>query len=132
MSSMFHSNFFGQYRLGSYAFSSELGQDTPSESDAAGLASGIESFIKQLPPELLGTYNAKYQACQAKISSGNLIDIGIGGKCMYDLYKELRDLVKNGPPKPAMPVVAPSGFPYLPVAIGVVGLGVLVYAFTKV
>jgi hypothetical protein len=131
MSSMFHSNFFGQHRLGSYAYSG-LGQDTPAASDSAGLASGIEGFIQQLPPELLGTYNAKYQACQAKMASGNLIDIGIGGKCLYDLYKELEKLVKNGPPKPIAPVIAPSDFPYLPVAIGVVGLGALVYALTKV
>src|SRR6266404_6476241 len=116
MNSMFHSDFFGQRRLGSYAPPANLGQ-----SDIAGVTGDIEDLLKQLPPDVLGTYNAKYQACLAQLSSGNVISTAMGTKCLYDLYTELKNLVKNGPPKPAIPVVRPSEFPYLPVAIGVLG-----------
>lgn len=125
MNSMFHSDFFGQRSLGSYAPPAHLGQ-----SDITGVTGDIEDLLKQLPPDILGTYNAKYQACLAQLS-GNVISAAMGTKCLYDLYKELKDLVKNGPPKPPVPIVAPSQFPYLPVAIGVLGLGALVYGLTK-
>lgn len=131
MHSMFHSDFFGRRGLGSLASSFRMAQDSaPSSTDVAGLSSGIENFITQLPPELLGTYNAKYQACQAQVTSGNVLQTVTGAKCLYDLYNELKNLVKNGPPKPATTVL-PQDFPYLPVAVGVVGLGVLIWGITK-
>lgn len=132
MNSMFRADFFGQARLGSYSAPMRLGQDTPDESDTTGLTSGIEGFLKQLPPELLGTYNTKYQKCMTQLNSGGLIGIGLGGKCLVDLFKELRELFKNGPPKPTVLVPPASGeFPYLPVTVGVLGLAVLVWGLTK-
>jgi hypothetical protein len=130
MDSMFSSEFFGRRGLGSYSSSFRMGQDaTPAATDTAGLSSGIEGFLAQLPPELLGTYNAKYQACQAQVTSGNVLQTVTGAKCLYDLYNELKLLMKNGPPKP--PTFLPPDFPYVPVAVGVVGLGVLIYGLTK-
>jgi hypothetical protein len=131
MDSMFHSDYFGRRGLGSHASSFRMGQDTtPSSTDVAGLSSGIEGFLAQLPPELLGTYNAKYQACQAQVTSGNVIQTVTGAKCLFDLYNELKTLMKNGPPKPATSFL-PQDFPYIPVAVGVVGLGVLIWGITK-
>lgn len=109
-----------------------MGQDAmPDQSDTAGMASGIEGFIAKLPAELLGTYNAKYQACMNQVNNGGLIGLATGAKCLYDLYKELQALVKNGPPKPAIVQPPASAFPILPVILGVLGLGLLAFVLMK-
>lgn len=132
MSSMFHSDFFGRRSIGSLAPSSRMGQDaTPSSTDVAGLSSGIEGFITQLPPELLGTYNAKYQTCLTQVNSGNVIQTVAGAACLFALYNELKLLIKNGPPAAPATSILPQDFPILPVAVGVIGLGVLVWGLTK-
>jgi hypothetical protein len=135
MKSMFGSSWFGRQGIQDYLPSPNgiwLGQAAmPDQSDTAGLASGIEGFIAKLPPELLGTYNAKYQACMNQVNNGGIIGLATGAKCLYDLYKELDNLAKNGPPKAAVLPAPAAEFPVLPVVLGVVGLGVLVWGLTR-
>ncbi len=126
MQSIFRSDFFGSRSLG-WSNSISLGQDI---TDIQGMTSGIEGYLKQLPPDVLGVYNARYQACMAQVSAGGLADTALGAKCLYDLYKDLKKLVENGPPKPLV-VQAPAAFPVIPVLVGVAGLGVLVWGLTK-
>jgi hypothetical protein len=136
MKSVFSSSWFGPQGFSDYSPPQNgvwLGQAAaaPDQGDIAGLTSGIQSFLSQLPPELLGQYNTKYQQCQNQISNGGLIGLATGGKCMYDLWKELDALFKHGPPKPpALPPPA-AEFPILPVAVGAVGLVVLIWGLTK-
>ncbi len=101
----------------------------PSDSDVSGLSSGIEGLLKQLPAEVLGNYNAKYQQCQAQLSNGGAVGLAAGAKCLAQLYSELKDFMKNGPPKPAAP--AASEFPWGPALIGGVGLLVLIWGLNK-
>jgi hypothetical protein len=125
---MFQASYFGRHKLGSYALEPMLGQ---SMADIPGLQSGIETLLAQLPPELLGTYSAKYRTCKAQVGAPDLVSQVAGLKCLYDLYTELDNIVKHG--VPARPVVAsPSSDFTIPVLVGVAGLGVMIYALTRV
>lgn len=107
-----------------------LGQ---SQDDITGLSRGIEDLLKLVPASALGTYQQQYTDCQSKLNAGGLVGLTMGGKCLYDLYQKLKDLVKNGSPTTPipMPLPAPAPFPVLPVAIASVGALVLVYGLTK-
>lgn len=140
MNSLFGASFFGERNFGAQPILlSGLGQDSTSpspgpvaptdQSDIAGLNAAIKSLLEQVPPEALGTYNAKYQKCQNDLNAGLVGDV-MAGKCLYDLYNEIEAFLKNGPPK--KPAVAPaSEFPVLPVLVGVLGLGVLAWGLSK-
>lgn len=102
------------------------------QTETSAVAGGIESLLKQLPAEALGTYNAKYQMCQTQLANGGAVGLVAGGKCLVDLYKEIQDFIKNGPPKVA-PVAAPAaaGSLVLPIVVGVLGIGALVWGLSK-
>lgn len=143
MRTMFEASPFSKFDLGSYAPPAHaagpsiraypvLGQ---SADDVTGLSRGIEDLLKELPSELLGTYQAQYQKCLKDLDSGGAIGLVTGSKCLYDLYQTLKDLIKNKPAaKPVgVPLPAPAtSFPILPVALVAVGGIALVYALTKV
>lgn len=142
MKSIFDTPVFGSRGLPGYAPPAlgavRLAQDTttpapaatPGDSDILGLKSAIEDLLKQLPPDVLGGYNAKYQQCLAKLDTGGAVGLVAGGKCLDDLYNEIKNFLKNGPPKPA-PVPAASEFPILPVVVGGLGLIVLIWGLSK-
>lgn len=140
MRSMFEVQAFGGRSVPSYA-SPMLGtvrlaqaeptpEPAPTESDVPGLTRGIEGLLKQLPAELLGSYNAKYQQCQAQLEGG-AVGVAAGVKCLYKLYNELKDILKNGPPKSQPPTPAAGDFPFVPVLVGSIGLIVLIWGLSK-
>lgn len=140
MKSMFQVSPFGSPRFGGY--SPALGQvrlaqggpvaplpdDQP---EISAITGGIEGLLKQLPAEALGTYNAKYQACQTQLTNGGAVGMVAGGKCLVDLYKEIQNFIKNGPPKALPPAPAATGDLVLPIVIGLAGLGVLIWGLSK-
>ncbi len=129
MNSIFQASYFGRHKLGSYALEPMLGQ---SMADIPGLQSGIETLLAQLPPQLLGTYSAKYQTCKAQVGAPDLVSQVVGLKCLYQLYTELDGIMKHGvPAQPVIPVSQSSDFT-IPVLVGVAGLGVMIYAITRV
>jgi hypothetical protein len=138
MRTLFETSFFGTRGFAGYAEArlgtvrlAQAAATTPA--DTSALTSGIEDLLKQLPPELLGTYSTKYQQCQNQLANGGAVGLVTGAKCLSDLYTEIKDLIKNGPPKPA-PAPAPlaSGIaPELAIGLGVVGILVLVWGLTK-
>lgn len=139
MKSIFEPSPFGSRGLPGYASpplgAVRLGQAapvTPDQSNTTAVAGGIEDLLKQLPPEVLGAYNAKYQACQAQLANGGAVGLVAGAKCLDDLYSEIKNFLKNGPPKAAPAPAAPaSEFPVLPAVVGGLGLIVLIWGLTK-
>lgn len=109
-----------------------LGQ---AQDDIAGLNTGIESILKELPPQVLGTYQARYADCQRKISTGGAVGLVTGGKCLYDLFQDLKDVVKGTGPKQPLPTpyLPPQagGFPVVPLALAGVGGIILIYALSN-
>lgn len=142
MKTMFMAAPFGSTGLGVYA-PPRLGQDqtataTPSSGSAGDLlnvSKDIEGLLSQLPAETLGSYQTEYKRCQDLLSKGGLVGLASGGKCLYDLYDKLKDLVKNKPPAKApspVPFLAPQeSFPVVPVALVVVGGIALIYGLSK-
>lgn len=140
MNSMFKMSPFGGSEFRSYvpALGQVLGQvrlaqdvSTPAASDTSALTGGIEDLLKQLPPEVLGTYNAKYQVCQTQLANGGAVGLVAGGKCLADLYKEIQNFIKNGPPKPPLAPAVTSDV-VLPILVGGLGLIVLIWGLTKI
>lgn len=140
MNSMFKMSPFGgsEFRSHQQAPGQVLGQvrlaqdaTAPAASDTSALTGGIEDLLKQLPPEVLGTYNAKYQACQTQLATGGAIGLVAGGKCLADLYKEIQNFLKNGPPKTPVAAPAPPADLVLPIVVGVLGIGALIWGLSK-
>jgi len=143
MKTMFMSAPFGSTGLGLYS-PPVLGQDqtattTPPSSGSTGdlmnVSKDIEGLLAQLPAETLGTYQTEYKRCQDLLNKGGLVGLASGGKCLYDLYEKLKDLVKNKPPAKApspIPYLAPQeSFPIIPVGLVVVGGIALIYGLSK-
>lgn len=126
----FGSPALGQVRLAQDA-TTPAATTTPPPSDTSALTGGIEDLLKQLPPDVLGTYNAKYQACQTQLANGGAVGLVAGGKCLADLYKEIQDFIKNGPKKaPVAPPAATSDV-VLPIVVGILGIGALIWGLSK-
>jgi hypothetical protein len=129
VNSMFHASYFGRHQLGSYAYEPMLGQ---SMADIPGLQSGIEALLAQLPPQLLGTYSAQYQTCKTQVSDSSIGTQLVGLKCLYDLYTTLDNIVKHGVPGQPIVPVKPASDITIPVLVGIAGLGVMIYAVTRI
>lgn len=81
----------------------------------------ISDLINKLPAEAAGPYRSQLEACK-KLG----LTTSAGAQCAYTLFK----LMKSGAPAPeTLPIVPPppSSFPILPVAIGVVLAGGLIW-----
>lgn len=104
--------------------------------DIDSLGRDISGLLGQLPPDLLGRYQAEYDRCRRLLADGGTADLFAGGACLYRLFQELKDVVRGqqqvSQPPPAPPAPPPpGGFPILPVAIaGAAGLA-LVLALTQ-
>lgn len=149
MKTMFMAAPFGSTGLGLYSPPAFLGQDqaaitpppatTPSSGSAGDLlnvSKDIESLLKEVPPEALGTYQTQYKQCQDMLDKGGLVGLASGGKCLYDLYEKLKDVIKNKKPATAtpspFPYLAPqSSFPVVPVVLVVAGGIALIYGLSK-
>lgn len=145
MKSIFGPSFFGSRGLPGFELGgvrlAQTPPSTPAATDQSGTApasgtsstaSGIEDLLKQLQGDALGTYSAKYQACQNQITNGGAVGLVTGAKCLDDLYNEIRNYIKNGPPKTAAaPAPVASEFPVLPVVVGGLGLIVLIWGLSK-
>lgn len=139
MKTMFVAAPFGSFGLGDYAPPSFMGQDTTASSGSAGdllnVSKDIESLLKQVPPDVLGTYQTEYRRCQTLLDKGGLVGLASGGKCLYDLYQKLKDAIKGKVTAPTTPLpynIQPqSSFPVVPVALLAVGGIALVYGLSK-
>jgi len=144
MKTMFMAAPFGSTGVGLYSPPRILGQDqtapaTPSSGSAGDLmnvSKDIEGLLSQLPAETLGTYQTEYKRCQDLLNKGGLVGLASGGKCLYDLYDKLKDLIKNKPATPAKPLPIPylapqDSFPIIPVGLVVIGGIALIYGLSK-
>lgn len=106
---------------------------TPADSDILGLNSGIESLLNQLPPESMGAYRERWNNCKKQISDGGAVGLVTGGKCLYDLFTEMKKAVTGGKPPVATPLppAQPTSFPIMPVAIAGIGTLMLIYGLTR-
>lgn len=132
MKTMFVATPFSRFDLGSYA-PPTLGQPSSgSASDILNVSKDIEVLLKQVPPEVMGAYQAEYKHCQDLLDKGGLIGLTAGGKCLYDLYNKLRDALKNPTtPSPIPGIAAQSSFPVVPVTLLVIGGVALIYGLSK-
>src|SRR4029077_20453640 len=131
MKTMFVAAPFGSFGLGDYAPPTFIGQAATSSGSAGDLlnvSQDIESLLKEVPPEALGSYQTEYKRCQDLLDKGGLVGLTSGGKCLYDLYAKLKDVIKNKPTaKPLLPALTPqSNFPVVAVAIGAFGVVALI------
>jgi hypothetical protein len=85
----------------------------------------INDLLDKIPPTAAGPYRAKFEECKKKG-----LTTSEGAICAYQLYKEIKAGTPEAP-KPVIPPPAPSSFPIIPVAIGVVVAGGLVYFLAK-
>lgn len=111
-----------------------LAQASGSAGDLLDVSKNIESLLKQVPPEALGAYQTEYKRCQDLLDKGGLVGLASGGKCLYDLYAKLKDVLKGKVPAMpgALPYIAPqSSFPTIPVMIGVLGGVALIWGVTR-
>jgi hypothetical protein len=145
MRSIFEAAPYGRYDLGRYGRPTahpalavrvrKLGQDA---SDVGGLIGAIDDLLKYVPDELLGKYEAEKQRCRSLLEAGGIVGLATGGRCLYNLFQELKDLVggEGGAApvparRPTLRPSAPSGFPILPVAIaGVAAVGLIAVLLT--
>ena len=115
-----------------------LGQDLSELSDPSDLLDGVESLLDQIPSDdpVWGKYKSELDRCLKLLSDGGLISLYLAGKCLYDLYKDVKAYVKalreqeeakkQAPPPP--PVTQPQAeFPWLYVALAAAaGIGIAV------
>jgi hypothetical protein len=104
--------------------------------DVKGLDNLIDEGLKDVPPEALGNFQDRKKQCQDLIEKGGLVGLATGGKCLDDLYNDIRKAMKHPPapkaPAPAVPYAAPSEpFPIVPVLLAVAGGAALVFGATK-
>lgn len=85
----------------------------------------INDLLDKIPPSAAGPYRTKFEECK-KLG----LTTTEGALCAYQLYKEIKAGVPEAP-KPVIPPSQPSSFPIVPVAIGVVAAGALVYFLSK-
>lgn len=131
MKTMFVAASFDRPRA--YAPPPSLSQASGSAGDLLDVSKDIESLLKQVPPEALGAYQTEYKRCQDLLDKGGLVGLASGGKCLYDLYAKLKDVIKGKvPAKPgALPMSPQSSFPTIPVLIGVLGGVALIWGVSR-
>lgn len=102
-------------------------------SDILGLNSSIESLLNQLPPETMGPYRERWNGCKKQISDGGAVGLVTGGKCLYDLFEDLKKAMTGAKPATPLPYVPPAAtsFPIMPVAIAGIGSIMLIYGLTR-
>lgn len=135
MKSIFDNAPYGRYDMHRYGYpamhptagiSKRMGQGVISDVlQALGISEGdVTGLLNALPLEKQGAYKIALDECKAKG-----VTTVAGAKCLYDLYQQIKDDVEGNKDNPTTtPVVAPasSSFPIIPVAIGVVGLGLII------
>jgi hypothetical protein len=114
---------FATQRLGSPF----LGLDLDDLFDAEGLSASIIDVLGRLPDSVKGRYQAKYDECQRQLSAGGIEALYKGGRCLKELYDDVRN--EEGRQRPPTGQRPPeSGFPWIPVvAVGALGVAAAVY-----
>lgn len=108
-----------------------LGQDVDDILDVGGLTRDVEELLGRMPDDLLGTFQPRYEECLRKLDSGGVTGIYSGGRCLYGLFQDMKDAMRDRESRPisTRPPAAPSGFPWIPVALaGAAGLVALYFA----
>jgi len=94
--------------------------------DLAPLMADLDSWIMKLPVDVAGNYAKRRDECMAKSTFSQY-------KCLYDLFQDIkREYRDDGEPvnpvvKPTPPPPPASSLPLLPIALGAVGLGAILY-----
>ena len=121
---------FATARLGN-PFQPYLGQDLSDLVDVEAISAEIIDLMGRLPENLLGQYRAKYEECQRKLGEGGVVGLYQGGRCLKNLYEDIRESLRrqeSQPPPPGGTRPSEAGFPWLVVgAVAAVGVGVAVY-----
>lgn len=109
-----------------------LGQDIGDLLDVDALSTELVDLMSRLPDNLLGQYRTRYDECQRRLSSGGVVGLYQGGRCLKNLYEDVREsLRQEGTRSPAPPGTRPpegGGFPWLIVGgVAAVGVGVAIY-----
>lgn len=111
-------------------FRPALGQDIEDIFNVDALRDEILDLLDRVPSNLQGAYRAEFDECERQIREGGVTGLYTGGKCLYDLVREMRGSLRpdEEPPPPGVPRPVEPGFPWLPVAIvGIAGLGALYF-----
>lgn len=99
--------------------------------DVEGISSSIIDLMGRLPDSVKGRYEAKYNECQRILAEGGIEGLYRGGRCLKELYEEVRnedERQRQTPPAPR----PEGGFPWIPVvAVGALGVGAAVYFALK-
>ena len=123
---------FATPRLGN-PFRAYLGQFE--DIDVESLSSGIIDLLGRLPEGLLGQYQARYDECQRKLGEGGVIGLYQGGRCLKELYEDVREAVDREERPPTPPGTRPppgGGFPWLIVgAVAAIGVGTAIYFIAR-
>jgi len=108
-----------------------LGQDLEDLVDVEGISAEIIDVMGRLPEGVLGQYQVKYDECQRLLSSGGVTGLYRGGRCLKQLYEDVRNEEERPRPRPGGPPPA-GGFPWIPViAVGALGVGAAVFFATR-
>lgn len=104
--------------------------------DIDSLTQGIRDLLREVPPEVLGTYQGELSRCERLVAQGGVTGLLAGGKCLYELFQDLKAVVEERrrqqpPAAPPATQPPPSGFPVLPVALAAAAGLALVYAVTQ-
>ncbi len=79
------------------ALGASLGQ---TQYDIEGLIKGITEIIGKLPSNVAGQYRADLDECKAKVADGGLLGLVTGGKCLYDLFQDVKDALRREEERP--------------------------------
>lgn len=102
--------------------------------DPNTLLKAISDLLGKIPPEVAGKHQPELDRCKALLAKGGA-DAVEGFTCLRNLYKLISDEAGTLPTTPTTPYTPPapatSSFPWIPVAVGVGALGLLIFAFTR-
>jgi hypothetical protein len=112
-----------------------LGQEFEDIFDVDRIRSGIFDLLDQFPEGALKeTDRVKLAECERILERDSAADLLRGGKCLYDLFQEVKESLRGEQARPPVRLPPPPGaFPIIPVLIGVGGLGVaaVIYFVTR-
>lgn len=93
----------------------------------------LPDLIADLPAEIAESFTQRLDDCFSLLSAGQIADAAACGQKLYREIQALRNGQGDAEPVSTTPrrQDPPSEFPWIPVAIGAAGVGVLIYILAK-